>query len=174
MNLWNNLTQPDINPFNLVIRGTVVYLAVLILLRVSGKRQVGQMGATELVAVLLISNAVQNSMNGGDNSLVGGLILAAVLVALSNSITFLTYRSRTFAALFEGTPRLLIHDGKYLEKNLRKERLSQAELRSLLRKQGVHHVTEVKSAILEADGVLSILRYSDLTVEAANPLNRPL
>lgn len=148
--------------WNLLIRGAVVYLAVLILLRVSGKRQIGQMGPTEFVSILLISNAVQNSMNGGDTSLVGGLLLAAVLIFLSYSISFLTYRSRFFQSVFEGTPRLLIHDGHTIEKALRLELLSKDELKTILRKQGVHHFHDVKSAVLEADGKLSIIRYSDL------------
>ena len=101
----------DVAPGNLALRAVVVFLAVLVLLRLSGKRQLGQMGATEFVAILLISNAVQNSMNGGDNSLIGGLLLATVLVALSALISFLTYRYQSFSRIFEGTPTLLIHKG---------------------------------------------------------------
>src|ERR1700729_4196967 len=99
--MWNNLTNLSLSPLNFIIRAVVVYLSVLILLRISGKRQMGQMGATEFVAILLISNAVQNSMNGGDNSLLAGLLLAAVLIALSSGISFLTYRSKFFSTIFE-------------------------------------------------------------------------
>jgi uncharacterized membrane protein YcaP (DUF421 family) len=152
----------DVAPLNLVIRATVVYLAVLIMLRISGKRQIGQMGATEFVSILLISNAVQNAMNGGDNSLSGGLVLAAVLIVLSYAIAFLVYRSRAFSAVFEGTPRLIIHEGKVISPALRKELLSTSELRTLLRKQGVHSFSEVKTGILEADGTLSIIRHTDI------------
>src|ERR1700722_9488052 len=113
--MWQNLFDFNLAPLNLIIRAVVVYLAVLILLRISGKRQVGQMGATEFVAILLISNAVQNAMNGGDNSLTGGLLLAAILIALSTLISFLTFRSPFFTALFEGTPTLLIHKGKLIK-----------------------------------------------------------
>lgn len=160
--MWQNLTHFDVAPLNLAVRATVVYLAVLIMLRISGKRQIGQMGASEFVSILLISNAVQNAMNGGDNSLSGGLLLAVVLIVLSSAIAFLVYRSRTFSAVFEGTPRLIIHDGKVIQKALKKELLSTTELRTLLRKQGVHAFVEVKSAVLEADGTLSIIRKSDL------------
>src|SRR3954470_21785304 len=97
----------SLTPANLIVRAIVVYLAVILLLRISGKRQLGQMGATEFVAVLLISNAVQNSMNGGDNSLLGGLLLAAVLIGISSLITVLTFRSHRFRMIFEGTPSLL-------------------------------------------------------------------
>jgi uncharacterized membrane protein YcaP (DUF421 family) len=160
--MWQNLMHFEVAPLNLIIRATIVYLAVLVMLRISGKRQIAQMGATEFVSILLISNAVQNAMNGGDNSLSGGLLLAAVLIALSYTIAFLVYRSRTFSSIFEGTPRLIVHDGKVIDKALRKELLSHSELKALLRKQGVHSFKELKSAILEADGTLSIIRHSDI------------
>ena len=160
--MWESLMHFDISPWNLVVRAVVVYFVVLILLRISGKRQIGQMGATEFVSVLLISNAVQNSMNGGDNSLSGGLLLASVLIALSIFISFLTYKSNFFQKVFEGTPRLLIHQGKYVESALKKELLSKSEVGTLLRKQGVRNITDVKVGILESDGTLSLIHYSDL------------
>jgi uncharacterized membrane protein YcaP (DUF421 family) len=143
---------------NLVLRAATVYVAVLVLLRVSGKRQLGQMGATEFVALLLISNAVQNAMNGGDNSLGAGLLLAVVLIFLSWAVSELTYRSRRFQAIFEGTPTLLVHKGKPLARNLARERMTMTDLRTLLRKQGVEHIHEVGEAVLEADGSLSVTR----------------
>lgn len=159
--MWNSLMHFDVMPANLIIRAAVVYLSVLIMLRLGGKRQIGQMGATEFVAILLISNAVQNAMNGGDNSLIGGLVLASVLIILSAAISFLTFRSRIFSALFEGTPRVLIHNGKIVEKNRRKELLSISELHTLLRKQGIFKIDDIRVAILESDGSLSVFRYSD-------------
>ena len=160
--MWQNLMDFNLPPLNLVIRALVVYLTVLILLRISGKRQLGQMGATEFVAILLISNAVQNSMNGGDNSLSGGLLLAGVLILLSTLISYLTYRSRFFRMLFEGTPTLLIHKGKLIHKHLMHERMSESELRTLLRKQGIHHIHEIETAVLEADGTLSVTKMSEV------------
>lgn len=151
----------DIPAGNLILRAILVYVSVLILLRVSGKRQLAQMGATEFVAILLISNAVQNAMNGGDNSLIGGIILAIVLIAMSAAISFLTYKSEIFSTLFEGTPTLLIHKGKMIRKHMARERLRESELKALLRKQGVHDLNEVESAVLEADGTFSITKKSD-------------
>lgn len=164
--MWTNLSALSLTPANLAVRAIAVYLSVLILLRISGKKQVGQMGAIEFVTILLISNAVQNSMNGGDNSLIGGLILAAVLIVLSMVMAWLTYKSRIFEAIFEGTPRLLIHNGKAIEKALRKEQLSAAELRVLMRKQGVNHLNEVKCGVLESDGTLSLIKFQDVAPPA--------
>lgn len=155
------LWQFELDPSNLIIRASVVYIAVLILLRISGKRQLGQMGPTEFVAILLISNAVQNSMNGGDNSLMGGLLLALTLILISTLISYLTYRTKFFSNLFEGIPRLLVHKGKPIPANLRKERLSGSDLRTLLRKQGIHDVTEISTAVLESDGTLSVVKIGE-------------
>jgi uncharacterized membrane protein YcaP (DUF421 family) len=159
--LIDNLTQMNLPAANLIIRAVVVYISILILLRISGKRQLGQMGATEFVSILLISNAVQNSMNGGDNSLTGGLLLAVVLIGLTTIISFLTYRSRFFSRVFEGTPSLLIHKGKLVKKNLNLERLSTSELKVLLRKQGINDFDAVESAVLEADGTLSVTKKNE-------------
>jgi len=97
--------------WHFVLRGGIVYVAVLFLLRLGGKREIGQMGAGEFVAILLISNAVQNAMNGGDNSITSGMILASTLILLSGLFAYLTYKSRRWANLLEGTPTLLIHEG---------------------------------------------------------------
>ncbi len=115
----------------------------------------GQMAPTEFVAILLISNAVQNSMNGGDNSLVGGIVLAFTLVSISSLIAYLTYKSRFFSSVFEGTPTILIHKGKVLAQNLHRERMTENELKVMLRKQGLHSFRDIETAILEADGTLS-------------------
>jgi uncharacterized membrane protein YcaP (DUF421 family) len=163
--MWQNMIHMDISAANLTIRAVVVYLSIVILLRISGKRQMGQMGATEFVAILLISNAVQNAMNGGDNSLAGGLLLAVVLIALSTLISYLTYRVQFFSSIFEGTPTILIHKGKLVSKNLARERLSIKELRVLLRKQGVHEIHEISAAVLEADGTLSITRIGEPSLQ---------
>jgi uncharacterized membrane protein YcaP (DUF421 family) len=165
--VWANLFHLDLPAGNLIVRAVLVYLSVVVLLRVSGKRQLGQMGATEFVAILLISNAVQNSMNGGDNSLAGGLILATILILLSAVISYLTYRSKFFTSVFEGTPTLIIHKGKVLRQNLTKERMNESDLRTLLRKQGIHEVKDINSAILESDGTLSVSHYKEQPFDLA-------
>lgn len=163
----NDLTHLTVSPWNLILRAFVVYTAVLLLLRLSGKRQMGQTTPTEFVAILLISNAVQNAMNAGDNSLVGGLLLAVVLIFLSWGISVLTFKSRAFSVLFEGRPTLLIHKGELITKHLNHERLTHEDLKSMMRKQGVHHLSEVHTAILESDGSLSITRTSELHPSSA-------
>jgi uncharacterized membrane protein YcaP (DUF421 family) len=135
-----------------VVRAALVYIAIIVLLRLGGKRQVGQMGVGEFVAILLISNAVQNSMNGGDNSITGGLILATVIIALSIGMEYITFKSKRWENILQGRPTLLVHHGQLIDRNLESERLSTRELLTLLRRQGIHNLSEVAEAILESDG----------------------
>ncbi|MBN8553915.1 MAG: DUF421 domain-containing protein [Deltaproteobacteria bacterium] len=161
--MWNQLIDMSVSPTELIVRGTIIFLAILFLLRLAGKRQLGQMSPTEFVVILLISNAVQNSMNAGDNSLVGGLILSVTLIFLSWGLSELNFHSKLFSRFFEGTPTLLVHNGEVVKKNLYRERLTTEELVTLLRKQGVHHFSEIHTAVLEADGVLSIIKKSEVS-----------
>src|SRR5438034_1445455 len=101
--------------WELVLRGTVVYGFLLALLRITGKRQVGPLAPFDLVLLLVLSNAVQNSMNAGDNSLLGGLISATTLVALNYLVGLATYRSKKLESVIEGRPQVLIHNGVLFE-----------------------------------------------------------
>src|SRR5438105_6324644 len=103
-----NLTIPL---WELILRGMVVYVFLLTLLRIAGKRQVGQLAPFDLVLLLVLSNAVQNAMNGGDESITGGMVLASTLVALNWSVAFATYHSKWAERVIEGRPVLLIHNG---------------------------------------------------------------
>src|SRR6188472_2694607 len=109
--MWN-LAVPL---WELVLRSAIVYGFLLVLLRLTGKRQVGQLAPFDLVLLLVLSNAVQNSMNGGDNSLLGGLISAITLIALNYVVGFATFKSKRLEALIEGRPVILIHNGRVLE-----------------------------------------------------------
>ena len=158
----STLWLPDIPWWHLIIRAAVVFVAVLFLLRLAGKRQVGQLGIGQFVALLLISNAVQNAMNGGDNSLTGGLVLAGVLIVLSYCLEVITYRSKTLENLVQGRPTLLVHRGKVLSDQLKRELLSVRELRAILRRQGIHSLDEIEEAVLESDGFVSVVKKSEL------------
>jgi len=151
----------DIHWWSLVIRGIIVFCAVLALLRTAGKRAIANMGMAEFVALLLISNAVQNAMNGGDNSLIGGILLAAVIMVLSRAFQYATFRSRKLERIVQGRPTLLIHHGKILHDRLKRELLNVRELRTILRKQGIHDLCDVAEAVLESDGYVSVTRKSE-------------
>lgn len=149
-----NMTVPW---WELVVRGVVVYGFLLIMLRISGKRQVGQMAPFDLVLLLVLSNAVQNSMNAGDNSLIGGLISAATLIGLNYLVSLLTYRNKSLEAVIEGRPQLLIHNGKLFEDEMARAKLTHHELNAALRKSGCESIDEVHTAILENSGIISVV-----------------
>jgi uncharacterized membrane protein YcaP (DUF421 family) len=165
MDALRELYRPDLPIWSLIVRAGVVYLAVLLLLRISGKRQIAQMGMSEFVALLLISNAVQNSMNGGDNSLIGGVILAVTLILLSWAFQYATFKSRKLEQLVQGRPTLLIHRGKVIVKHLDHELLTVRELKMILRKQGIHDLRDVCEAVLESDGFVSVTKMMEEPVE---------
>lgn len=155
-------------PFaHLLIRAAVVYVFVLILLRLSGKRQIGQMGPAEFVALLLVSNAVQNSMNGGDNSITGGLVLAAVIMGLSGLLGWLSYRSKRISDLIQGRPIMLVYKGEIVVHNLVKSGLAQRELHVMLRHQGFEDIRGIHEAVLEANGQLSVIKTDDIKPRSA-------
>ena len=165
----NSLWQTSFPFWLFVIRAVVVYVAIIVLLRLGGKRQIGQMGAGEFVAILLISNAVQNSMNGGDNSITGGLILASVIIALSIAVAWVMFKSKKAEYLIQGAPTLLVHNGNILRKNLDKELLSEHELKALLRRQGIHDLSEVHVAILESNGFISVTKTAEGQSQVPSP-----
>src|SRR5437867_791428 len=119
--------------WELIVRSVVVYAFLLALLRVTGKRQVGQLAPFDLVLLLVLSNAVQNSMNGGDNSLIGGLVSASTLVGLNLLVGYVTYKSKRLEGFIEGRPQVLIHNGKLFEDVMAKANLTHHELNAALR-----------------------------------------
>ena len=151
----------------LVLRAVVVYAVLLVLLRVAGRRELGQMTSFDLVLLLLISNAVQNSINAGDNSLTGGLVSAVVLVALNWAAGYAAYRWRWAERLLQGRPVRVVTDGRIHLGAMRRELLTLAELRSALRKQGIARVRECARVDLEPDGTLSVVRAGTTPPSAA-------
>src|SRR5882672_2389401 len=139
-----------------VLRAVIVYIFLLVILRITGKRQTGQLAPFDLVLLLVLSNAVQNSMNGGDNSVLGGVISAATLIALHYVVAFITFKNRTLEAWIEGTPRMLIHNGVLNDQVMRQEMLTQHELAAALRAAGCTDVQHVHSATLENNGQITV------------------
>lgn len=146
-----------------VVRGIVIYAFLLALLRLTGKRQVGQLAPFDLILLLILSNAVQNSMNAGDNSLIGGMISAATLITINWLIGYLSYRYPGLETLLEGKALLLIKDGIVDKDTLKNEHITHAELQAALRHNGYIAVSDVKFAMLETNGQVSVCSKSDDT-----------
>lgn len=141
-----------------VLRACVVYFVLLGMIRLSGKRTMGQFTAFDMLLVVLLGNAVQNALLGGDNSVAGGLLLAATLIALNGLVGLLSARSDRIEALVEGTPVLLAHDGKVYKDVLRRELVSRQDFEKALREAGIEGVDDIRMAVLETNGHITVVR----------------
>jgi uncharacterized membrane protein YcaP (DUF421 family) len=140
-----------------VLRATAIYALVMVLVRVSGKRAVGQFTPFDLVMLILIGNAVQNGINGGDNSLTGAAIMATTLIALNYGVAFVTSRSRRAERIIEGAPVVLARNGHLFEGVLRRQLVSRDDFREALRMNGIDDVAKVELALLETNGSISVV-----------------
>lgn len=143
-----------------IVRGSVVYLVLLVMVRVTGKRTVGQFTPFDLIVVMLLSEAVSSSLNGGDESLPGGLIAAATLVALDVVIALVTSRSQKADAVLQGSPVLVGRDGVIYEEVLKRQRVPRSDLEKALRGADCD-IEDMRMAILEADGNINIMKKQD-------------
>jgi len=147
----------DLPWWEFIVRGLAVYLLLLVMVRLSGHRTVGQFTPFDLLVVMLLSEAVSNSLNGGDDSLVGGLIAAATLVAINSLVALASSRSARFEKFVDGSAVLIGRDGVFFEKTVRRCRLSESDLEEALREHDCPR-PEMKCAFLEADGQITIMR----------------
>ena len=157
---------------NIALRTTVIYMLVLAGVRLSGKREVGQMTPFDLTLLLLLSNSVQNAMTGPDTSLVGGMVAAAVLLVLNYLIANLSGANRRFRKFIQGQPSMLIHDGQVIESHMAKEHVSMDELQRAMREHGIADYHQVAIGVLEVDGSMSFLKYDDINPTANTHLVR--
>jgi len=162
---WHVLLQ-------IVLRTGVIYLLVLIGVRLSGKREVGQMTPFDLTLLLLLSNSVQNAMTGPDTSLAGGAVAACTLLVVNYGVAAVSGSNRRLRRLIEGEPSLLVHDGKVIESHMARERVSMDELHRALREHGISSCDQVALAVLEVDGSISCLKYDEIKPDANTHLVR--
>lgn len=144
-------------PLLIILRCTVVYMLLLLALRLTGKRQLGQFTPFDFAVLLIVSNAVQNAMTGPDTSLVGGIVGAATLFGLNYGLSVLSVRYPIFGHDVLGEPTVLISEGHLMTANLRRELVDADDVLMAMREHGVNDVAQVKLAILETDGTISIV-----------------
>ncbi len=147
----------DLPWWEFIARGAIVYLFLLIMVRLTGKRTVGQFTPFDLLIVMLLSEAVSNSMNGGDESLPGGMIIATTLIALNVILAVATSRSRKIAELVDGVPVLLGRDGMIFTDVVKNCRVAEGDVEQALREADCP-LHKMKCAFLEADGKITILQ----------------
>jgi uncharacterized membrane protein YcaP (DUF421 family) len=143
------------------IRTFAVYFGILILLRLAGKRDLAQLNTFDFVVLLLLSNVVQNAIIGEDNSLIGGLLGAALLVAGNSLLVRVVRRSDLAVKLFEGTPTVIVRDGQLDRAAVRQLGLREQDVVQAVRHQGANDVEEVKEAVLEPGGTILVTLKDD-------------
>ena len=153
--MWEHMLQLDLPVLEKIVRTMLVYFALMIGLRLAGKRELAQLNAMDLIVLLLLSNTVQNAIIGEDNTVVGGLIGAATLLVTNYLIVRFLYSHEKIDRLVEGEPDPLIENGKIHLDRLEKELLTRSELEIAAHKQGFASLDEVDRAVLETGGVIS-------------------
>ncbi|MBL8261894.1 MAG: DUF421 domain-containing protein [Xanthomonadaceae bacterium] len=153
----SDLLQLSAPWWHFLLRAVVIYVLVMVLVRMSGKRAVGQFTPFDLVLLILIGNAVQNGLNGGDNSLTGAAMLATCLIGLNYAVAFVVARNSRARAVVEGQPVVLAQDGQVFRDVLRRELVSNADFHEAMREAGCSEVERVRLAMLETNGRISIL-----------------
>ena len=156
----------------IALRTGAIYLLVLIGVRLSGKREVGQMTPFDLTLLLLLSNSVQNAMTGPDTSVIGGAVAAGTLLVLNYLVADISGTNRRFRRWIQGQPSLLVHDGMPIEEHMAREHVSMDELHRALREHGIKGMDQVALAVLEVDGSISCLKYDEIKPDANTHLVR--
>jgi uncharacterized membrane protein YcaP (DUF421 family) len=155
--LLTDLFLPGTSLVEKIVRPIAVYIFLVAILRVGGRRELGQLNAFDLVVLLTLSNAVQNAIIGDDNSLIGGMIGGATLVLLNLGVVRFLYHHRSLERRISGEPVLLVKDGRLIRENLAHELITEEELQAAIRRQGVDHIEGCAEVILETSGVVTVL-----------------
>lgn len=169
---WRGTLVPDVSLVEIVLRGTLMYLGIFAMMRVIPRRQAGAVGISDLLLITLLADASQNGMTGEYRAVPNGLLLVATIMAWDWLFDWLAYKSRWWARLIEPQPLLLIRNGMLLRKNMKRELITEDELRGLLREHAIEDHRQVRMAYLESDGAFSVIKY-DGTPEEAPPKKGP-
>ncbi|MBS9531973.1 DUF421 domain-containing protein [Mycobacterium sp. M1] len=154
---WARLFSFDTPPLEIFVRGTVIYVTIYALLRVVLKREAGTNGITDLIVVVLIADAAQNGMAGGYKSISDGVLLVGVIIGWSFVLNWMAHRWTWAARILRPGSLLLIRDGELLFRNMRKEMITEDQLREQARKQGIADLAVVREGRMESDGHFSFL-----------------
>ncbi len=154
-------------PFaQIVYRSAIVYIAIVVGMRLTGSRQLGQMTPFDLVLILLIANAVQNAMVGSDVTILGGLTAAATLLVTNRATELITDRVPFIRHALEGQLLVLVSDGGFIKRNMGKAGLTEDVVLQAIREHGFERVDQVRLAVLEVDGTISIVPQDAKTVRS--------
>ena len=170
--MWTDLTHLDISVLDKVIRTVVVYWALIVLLRLAGKRDLAQLNSFDLIVMLLLSNVVQNAIIGPDNSLLGGLIGATVLIAANAFLVRVVRPSKKVTEYLEGSATVLARDGRWLPDALRRVGVRQNDMEASLRLQNAYKIDDVDEVKLEPGGAVVVALRPELESATKGDIER--
>ncbi|MGH3005758.1 MAG: DUF421 domain-containing protein [Gaiellaceae bacterium] len=159
--MWQDIFDLQVSAGEKVLRAILIYLFLIAILRIVGKRELGQANTLDLVVLLLVANAVQNGIIGNDVSVTGAVIGAVTLFAINEVVSRTTYAFPWAARALEGDPTLLISEGKPIHKALRRSGISLPELRASARRQGFPDLGAVHTAVLETNGIVTMFKENE-------------
>jgi len=159
--VWQDMFTLHVSAGEKILRAILIYLFLILILRIVGKRELGQANTLDLVVLLLVANAVQNGIIGDDLSVTGAVIGALTLFAINEAVSRMAFAFPWAARALEGEPLLLISDGKPIHKALRRAGISLSELRAAARREGFADLAAVQTAILETNGVVTMFREDE-------------
>jgi len=156
---WGALFRLTVNPVELIVRGTATYWFIFLLFRVVLRRSVGAIGIADVLLLVLIADAAQNAMADDYKSLTDGAILVSTILGWNVLFDWISYRFPRIGKLVEPRPLPLVEYGRMNRRHMREELVSEDELMAKLREQGIERIEEVKRAMMESDGVVTVIRY---------------
>jgi uncharacterized membrane protein YcaP (DUF421 family) len=158
---------------DIVARATVMFVVLYALLRIMGKREIGQLTPFELVVMIVLGDLIQQGVTHNDFSLTGAILAISTFAFLAIMMSWITYLFPKAEKLLDGEPRVIVRDGQLLKENLRRDRITQSEVESEMRLAGIARMTDVAWAILEPQGKISFIKVdgSDVNVDSDNAGN---
>lgn len=155
MTIW----WPEIPVWEILVRALMAFFILLLVLRITGKRDVGEMSPSDLLLLLLLSANVHTSISGDDKSIFGGIIGALSLIFANFALNHFAYKSKRFEKILKGHPEVIIHNGVPCEAVMKRHRLSEMQLKVAIRRESAERFDQVRLAVLEPDGEISVFKY---------------
>lgn len=156
---WEEIIAFSVNPLEIVLRGTLMYWFLFVIFRFILRRDIGNVGISDFLFVVIVADASQSAMSGDSKTVADGFLLVATLVCWNFLFDYVSYQSAFIRRITEPPSIMLVHEGKLLLRNMRREYITRTEVHAKMREQGIEDLKKIKEMRLESDGTISVIRY---------------